>query len=345
MRRRISGEGAVPVVDVAGTGYDCGRALAAAWPAAWRSLLADGSAHQVPLLADRTTVQLFERIAPYLLDVLRGVAEELGVQETRFGWPPPAADGCTSFAVSPDVALDGVPLSGQTKDTPLNRIWRYQVLRMVPTDGPATLTVTYPAWLFGHGFVRGGCSIFRNSLYAGKPERGLGYAAWGLLALHLPTVDDVIEFTREYGVAEGFHATVADEHGGIVGIESGRSGVVFCRSEQGIYAHANNVLTDPALQADEVEPGMNLACSRHRAARMRELLTAAAPVVTPQLAYAATTDHVNAPHSICSHPRSGPDPQNYTTAAIVAEPTRGLLHVSRGVPCQNFPVTYRLPCG
>ena len=66
-------------------------------------------------------------------------------------------------------------------------------------------------WLFGHGFVRGGTSIFRNSMSLAKGSGSLPYDLWGLIAQHCPSVEDVIEMTNRHGVAGVFHVVVADE--------------------------------------------------------------------------------------------------------------------------------------
>ena len=60
--------------------------------------------------------------------------------------------------------------------------------------------------------------------------------------------------------------------------------------------------------------------------------------LTPQIMLQNLSNHENYPLSICSHR----DKEYHTTACVIAEPTRGLLHVARGAPCQNWPVTYKL---
>src|SRR5690606_966766 len=119
-------------------------------------------------------------------------------------------DGCTSFAIAPSHTLDGVPISGQTKDTSLTRAYQYQMLRLRFTDGtPNHLSLTYPGWLFGHGFIKGGCAIFRNTIYNPTPGKGLPYSIFGLLALHCPSVDDVVKLAKDHGVSMCFHIVAA----------------------------------------------------------------------------------------------------------------------------------------
>jgi hypothetical protein len=210
---------------------------------------------------------------------------------------------------------------------------------MKMSDAPSALTLTYQGWLFGHGFVRGGTAIFRNSLYVADRVDGMPYGAWGMIALHCPTVDDVMAFTREHGVCRPFHTTVADERGGIVGIENGRGGPVFVKPKRGIYTHANCVIGGKRMLRYEHENGVFCrADSLNRTQRLQERLGSDGGRLTPQLAYAAMCDHAGYPVCVCRH-----QGRNVLTGGIaIAEPTRGLLHVTRGNPCQNWPRTFSL---
>jgi hypothetical protein len=243
------------------------------------------------------------------------------------------APGCTSFALQPAATLTGEPISGQTKDTEFEKCLRYQVLRLCIDGGPSMLTLTYPGWLFGHGFITGGCSIFRNSIYAGVPEGELSYAVWGLLALHCPTVDDVVDITHRFGVKRDFHCTIADERGGVVGIEAGQGGYAVLKPKRGIYTHANAVVSSKKLIRHEQTSDAFQRDSSHRQTRLRELFEPNHGRLTPQLAYAALMDQEGFPHSICRHVSAA----SMTSASVIAQPTLGQLHVTRGYPSQNWP--------
>lgn len=329
------------MLDVEGTAFDAGVMVGHAWRDALHQQAAARPADLPPFWQAKPLRKLVERFAPHLPDLFQGMAKGAELPEDRVGTRvlPDVAGGCTSFAVQPRAALDALPLSGQTKDTPASRIMRFVVLRLKLSNAPSVLTLTYPGWLFGHGFVEGGCSIFRNSLYAGAETGGLPYTVWGLLALHCKRVADVVELARRHGVDTASHTTVADEEGGALGIEIGRGGIGVCRPKAGIYVHANAVRSGQRLQQHEnCGRSFSRENSLHRETRLRELLERDAGRLTAQLAYMAMCDHQNFPKSLCRHESTNA----MTTAAVVAEPTRGLLHVSRGSPCQNWPVTYRL---
>jgi len=290
---------------------------------------------------DRRLRALISKYAPHLPDVYRGMASGAGVPEHLVSWRSPVEErgACTSFAIAPGASLDGTPISGQAKDVSRRRGLQLLVLRVKMTDAPSMLTLTYPGWLFGHGFVKGGTSIFRNSLYVEGRDRGLPYAIWGILALHCHTVADVMELTREHGISGAAHVTVSDEEGGIIGIENGRGGPAFLKPKRGIYTHANCVISGKRmLRYERGDPVFHREDSLHRTARLRTRLEADRGRLTAQLAYGALCDHEGYPVSLCRHESLGA----MSSANVIAEPTGGLLHVTRGTPCQNWPRTYRL---
>ncbi len=329
----------LPLVSCEGTAFECGEQLGGIWKEAL-TLEAGGFKSDRAWWKDRRCARLISKLAPHLPDLYRGMAAGAGVAEDRIGPRAPEPEGCTSFAVAPSATLDGAPISGQSKDVSFRRGLQLLVLRLKIKEGPSALTLTYPGWLFGHGFVRGGTSIFRNSMYLRAPEGGLPYDIWGLLALHCPTVEAVMKLTRDHGVAHAAHATVADERGGVIGIEYGRGGPVFLKARNGLYAHANCVVSGSRrLRAIEQEGGnFRRADSLHRTARLYEQLEPERGRITPQLCYRAMCDHDGFPVCICRHQNRAA----MTASVVIVEPTRGLLHATRSLPCQSWPRTYAL---
>lgn len=337
----------IPLVDISGPPFEAGVMLGYTWKEALHAAAASRPAEERPWWTQRPGESLIARHAPHLTDLYRGMAKGAGLPEFRCfdasaSGPVRAAtpaDGCTSFAVHPSITLDGVPLSGQTKDTPRQQQFRYLVLRLKLEDAPQALTLTYPGLLFGHGFVTGGCAVFRNSLYAGVADGNLDLTPWGLLALHCRTVDEVIELTRRHGVRVSGHFTVADEDGGIAGIEIAKGGIAVLRPRRGLYTHANTVSSGrKRLLKHETKSPFNGENSRQRENRLRERLDTERGRLTAPLAMTALTDHTNHPRGICRHESD----QAMTTAATVAEPTRRRLHCTRGAPCRHWPHTFRL---
>ncbi len=328
------------VIDVEGTSRQCGRELGRIWRATLRKVAASRKPRPYDLRSE-PFAGLLRRHAPHLFDLYHGMAEGAGLPADRLAIPAPADlfGGCTSFAVAASRTLDKHVICGQTKDVPLSRLSFFQVLKLRPSDGPGALTLTYPGMLFGHGFVIGGCTIFRNSLYAGRGSTGqLPYDAWGLLALHCSSVGAVIDLLERFGVKEPFHCTVCDGRGQIVGIENGAGGMAVLKPQQGVYTHANNVLSDGSLRKTERITQRYLRGSAGRCQTLRDRLSASGRKVTPQLAFAALASHEGYPRSVCNHESRG----FCTSAAVIAEPASRSLWVTSGPPCQSWPVEYSL---
>ena len=331
---------AFPVLTVNGKAFECGEQLGFAWRDALRVHADRRPTDLKPwwMNARKPFRQLIDRHAPHLPDLFRGMAKGAGLRETEVGSVLPAeTGGCTSFALQPRMTLDGQPMSGQTKDNHVSQTFYYVVLRLRMTDAPPALTLTYPGWVFGHGFVVGGCSIWRNSLLAAEGRGALPHGAWGLLAQHCHNVDEIVELTRQHGVVHAFHATVADEQSGIAGIAVGGGKVSVLRPTGGLYVHANAVRTRALASVDTATPAER-ENSLLREERLRARVEPDLKRMSVPLLFAAMSDHVGYPASVCAH--TGPD--RLTTAAIVAEPKRRLLHACRGNPCSNLPITYAL---
>lgn len=343
--RRLVPEGHIPLLDITGSTAEAGRALGYAWREALQNSAHRSSQTLKPWWTAQPYRKLVEKYAPYLPTLYENMAAAAGVPlwavsaDVSLQGLQQAADGCTSFAIAPQATLDGVPISGQTKDTPVERVYQYQVLRLKLSDAPSHLTLTYAGWLFGHGFIQGGCAIFRNSLYTPLPARGLDYSLFGLIALHCPNVEEVIRIAADHGVMTSAHIVVADEHGDIAGLELTTRGPHILRPNNGLYVHANCVLgSDDDVKLEEPRHHFTRENSLCRTSRLYELLTPNIGMLTAQQAMYAMADGVEQTHGITRNIHE----DAMTSAAVVVEPTKGLLHATRGNPAHNWPVTYRL---
>jgi hypothetical protein len=227
------------LIAIEGTAHECGREYAeitmAKYPG-YREYL-DPACKLAHL--PRKIARLFEERAPYLLEVSRGMAEVTG--------PPvapahrPAGGACTSFGISRSVTLDGQPISGQTKDTSLNRINLYIVLRMRIKEGPTILVLCYPGELLGYGMWSTGMSIFRNSLFSRAGADGaLDLQVWGLLTLAGRSVHEGVELARKHGLRDAANCLISDPQGESLSVEWNAGGVNVIPARDGIATHANH---------------------------------------------------------------------------------------------------------
>ena len=340
--KRMVSPGKVPLINIEGPVQEAGRHLGFTWAQSLRQAAQGYPAGSRPWWQHKQHRKLVRKHAPHLPELYRAMARGAGIDDNRIGeylQIESTATGCTSFAVQPQATLDGHPISGQTKDTPISRLLQFQVLRLKLSDAPSALTLTYEGQLFGHGFVSGRCTIFRNSLYAGATQGSLPYPMWGILALHCRTIEQVKQLTSTADVSMGGHVTVVDEKGGVLGIEMTRAGASYLKPKRGIYAHANAVVGNKRhLKFEKDTKFFKRKESLHRQERLLELLNSNRGKLTSQLAYTAMADHDGFPLSLCRHQNENA----MTCAAVVVEPTLKKLYVSRGSPCQNWPATYQL---
>ena len=340
-------EGTVPLIAVEGTAYECGhrygQLVLEKYPGyqryldavpAWRSLPADAR-------------RLFEQRAPYVLEVYRGLDDATAAVTSAPAKTCPApADrpgSCTSFGVAGSVTLAGQPISGQTKDGPAERALLFIVLRMHIQGGPTILVLAYPGEVLGYGLWSTGMSIFRNSVFSrGGEGKGLPMEQWGLLALAGRSVDQAVELALGHGISTVGNFLISDPAGKSVNVESNAGGVSVVPARDGICTHANHPVGDQTAPFEDYPSPVEKENSRYRMARLWELLDSARGRLTAQQAMMFLAEHSRYPYGgICRHIYDG-EPTWCTTAAVVAEPTRGRIHVTRGQPCANWPVTYSL---
>jgi len=332
--------GEIPQLSIMGTVAECGLRLGAGWREALREQCrVPEHCDRKPWWEQRAVKPLVETHAPHLPVLFENMAKGAGMPIEHLLPLGPPDQGCTTFAIEGRQTIGGYPLCGQTKDTPSDRTYRYLVLCLEFTDAPALLTLTYPGWLFGHGFAAGRCSIWRNSLNTKNRPAGLALPVWGLLAMHCRSVAEVAAMTLANGIDTSCHSTVVDSHGGIAGIECTDGGIDVLEPENGIYVHANAVRGKDALRVTEIDlETFKREESFTRERRFRELAEAEQGRITPQKLMAFLGDHSGHPVGICRHQSD----EARTTAAVVAEPAAGVLHVVRGNPCSNWSVSYAL---
>ncbi len=336
---RAVSECAVPLVTVQGSAYECGKQyyqiVKEKYPHYRRYL---SEAHIWKSLSGGVK-KIFEKHAPYIIDIFRGLTEDDDCSQERDIATDEQAS-CTSFSVSSDITVDGYPISGQTKDTTSDSIPLYIVLRMRIADGPTILVLAYPGEILGYGFWTTGMSLFRNNLHSSADSEGeLTMSQWGLLALAGNTIDQAIEFANAFGIAGSGNCLITDSSGKSVSVEFNKGGVDFIFARNGINTHANHPVGEKTSAFENYPDDIERANSRFRMSRLYELLDKERGRLTAPKAMSFLADHRNYPRGICRH-IIGQNTNEFTTAAIVAEPAKGKLHVIKGKPCSNWPVTY-----
>jgi len=337
---RTTPEGVIPLISVEGTAYECGRSYAEIvqerYPG-YRTYLDRARDWQS---LPRHVERLFETRAPHILDVHRGILDASGRSDP--GEKPPEARGCTSFGVSGAVTLDGQPISGQTKDTAVESAALFIVLRMRIQGAPDILTLAYPGEVLGYGMWSTRMSLFRNDLPSkGAGEGGLTMVQFGFLALSGGSTEEALDLADRFGISGSGNCLVSDGEGVSVSVEFNCGGVGLVPARNGIATHANHPESDKTAPFEDYPDEVEKENCRYRMHALWRFLDAERGRLTPQKCLALLADHTRFPRGICRHMIGGRT-DHCTTAAVVAEPTRGKLHVVRGPVCMNWPVTYAL---
>lgn len=331
----------IPLVDIAGNAYECG----CIYTEICQKRYPGETYYLANAVKDTQTMSsayryLFATRAPYLPDIWQGITDTF--EHCRLDCSEPVDEECTSFAVHGTLTRDGMPVSGQTKDNPLAYADRYIVLRMRITGGPSILVLTYPGELLGYGLWSTGMSLFRNDLKSSAgAAAGLTLQQWGLLALACDSAGEAAELACMHGITGAGNVLICDIHGDSLNVEFNAGGVSIIPAANGISVHANHPVGKETSPFEHYEPPVEKDASRFRMARLRTLLEAERKQLTVDRIMTMLADHEGYPRGICRH-MIGNSTDDGTTAAIIAEPSLGRLHVRKGHPCCNSTATYTL---
>lgn len=293
----------------------------------------------------------YEELAPYFVEEMEGLAQGAGLSfdevllvnvrdEFWASLRPETREACTSFGCSGKVTLSGHPVLGQTKDTGRVSQDLYVVIAMYQEGRPDLLQMPYAGEFGVFGLGSSGMAIFGNSIYVkGKAHGRIPISLFRRLTLEADSIDQVIALVDKHGLGTPGSFTIGDRKGRVIALENTDHGHAVVEANDGILAHANHINASQLMGYEEY-PEPERTVSHNRQERMTEQLAAERGRLTPTLAMRCLMDHTNYPDSICRHPTPGHDFQ--TTAALVVEPTLGIMRVIRGLPCQGWAETYTL---
>ena len=358
----------LPVVHVDGGPFEQGLQHGAA--------LRDQIAHNLDVYYERLLreAQLNEREArsraerylplldghPYS-DAMRGVAEgaqlellDVLVLNMRYELlyyqysvlPVGEPDGCTSFGVLPSASANGHLLLGQNWD------WipevRGAVLHTREPDGFETLAFTEA------GIVGG--KIGLNSAGLGLAINGLISTADDWSRLVMPFHVRCYEILRQRSLSDAHlviesgsracsaNFVLAQPSEALLDVEAAPDAVRLVVPEDGGYvAHTNHFLDPAALGVSEPRSERR-PHSYTRLARIRELLSARAPVSVGDLE-SCLRDHDNYPDSVCRHKNPDDPPEEWavTVTSVIMDLDQRSLSLTDGHPCEHLYEGYSLP--
>ena len=290
-----------------------------------------------------------EEAVPQIVDQLRGLAEGAGVPfdqiftancNEEFTCLPERAERpehCTSFAFRDG----GRTVAGHNEDWCPGDIECLTVRHVTLDDGTSYLSVG-PAGnlpitaVTSHGLCGGANTLYSWDVGVGVPNNLLLASLFACRSLE--EVRDRIASTPR---ARGSNHLLADATGRIWDLETTATRLAWLDGGA-CFVHTNHYLT-PELSPQDATTSEG---TYKRRVRAEELLVAGLEAGDDPVRLGQTVlrDHANAPLSICSHwDDDDPDPdQSVTTAGMVWEPAKGLVHVAVGQPCRHDFVTYAL---
>jgi isopenicillin-N N-acyltransferase-like protein len=254
------------------------------------------------------------------------------------------ADGCTAFALLPNVTASGTLLIGENWDWIVGV--KGAVLRSEAKDGLRTLSFT-EAGIFGGkiGLNSAGLGLLINGLTSTDDD-------WSRLAKPFHVRCYEIMRQRDFEAAVrvvtdsdrscSTNFLIAQVPDRVVNIESAPHGTALTGCRRGCLVHANHFVDPGSLSVVE-PPVEKTPHSYHRHARLEKILRAKRPVTMAQIE-AALRDHEEFPYSVCFHLDPNEPPEEYyeSVASMIMDLHAGTLRLSDGPPCENEYVEYTI---
>ncbi len=246
-------------------------------------------------------------------------------------------EGCTAFAVGRGLTAAGGVIAGQNSD---QAAWNEEVLvilKIRPDTGPSAVICTHAGLIGYHGCNAAGVGQFANAVpAAGRWPGGMPHYLMKRRLLAQTNVAGCLDVLRGARVASPANYVLADRDGALLDAEITPTALATLDAEGDLIVHTNHYVHPIFRSHNDAMP--SLTGSACRAARLAELVRAAAGRVTAETMQHALADQASEPEQICS-PAGGP--HGKTVASLVAELDQGRLHVARGGAATGTYVTYR----
>ncbi len=280
-----------------------------------------------------------ESYAPHLAEELNGMSRASGVSmddlmllQIRNQLRPDGDAGCTSFSISSPAWGGSVVAQNWDNDSALNPFT--VVLTRRPNGKPALMNVTQAGLIAYIGLNSAGIGICLNTLPAPSRELGVPHYFTVRAIYETESLDDAVEAVGRAHRAIPANVILATPQGP-ADLEVTVDDVHVLRDNgRGIVTHTNHCEHPDlvAVNADFPE----LIESGPRKQRIEKLLSEAESPMTLDDLQDALRDHQDQPTSICRHPNDHPTTGFWTsTFSVIIEADRGVMHLTRGNPCEN----------
>ena len=348
-----------PFVEVSGDDYTMGFELGRSVPDMIRRSVRQvidyelEGAFTAEIIAER--LERYRELAagycPALLDEVRGIADGAGIpihealllqvrSDVRH------AGGCTSFAVARDCDGDGSLFIGQNWDYPLDDEVVI-VLRKNPSNGPRQLMMTFAGCCAYMGINSAGISQFATALpwppgpvrtddrETGSEGVAIPHYFYKWRVFKAESLNEVRAIAAQTVPKLGGSYMLSDSSGEIACVELCPGGAEWLPCDGSFCVHTNTHLSDKNAFRQDMPLFLEDSIPRYR--RAFERFSKLPDNANRGDIAAILGDHDGYPVSICRHQ---PYPSYATSASLIAEPRKGLLHVCAGNPCIGEYRTY-----
>lgn len=281
------------------------------------------------------------KYAPFFDEEIQGISEATGLSLGEVYFLQLRAeiynhfentDECTTFAVLPEATKDGVPLIGQNADLPGFYSDVSIIAEFVPNEGPSQLMLTPAGQVSYIGINNFGLGVFANFLVCDGWRTGFPRYLLSRLALTKASLEEAIGLVKSVYRASSRNLIMLDKRGQSADLETIPTRTGLINPDNGILAHSNHFISSELLDEERKE-GEDLENSRVRLNRMRSLLEGNHGQLNLEVMQRILRDRETAPHTLCRMPGDfGID--SVTFASVIAEPSKGKIHVTKGPPHQ-----------
>jgi isopenicillin-N N-acyltransferase-like protein len=308
----------------------------------------------------RRFVEPMERFEPRFVEEMRGIAAGAGLEdidifamnvraEVMFsasardarsnGHAALMTDGCTSFALMGERAIDGRMLIGQTWDWLGYALDTVILLEAHQDEGPDFVSVVEAGLLAKLGMNSAGIGVCTNGMVCAWDTGEPGVPLHLLLRAILDSeaVPYAVSALARGRRASSGNYLIADQDGLAIDVEAAPGGyerLYIGYPERGLILHANH-FTSRRFDGHDVAP-YAMPDSPFRLQRLRQLIEPV-PRLDRESFQSAFADHATFPFGICCHPNTQTkESQRWeTVAAAIMDIEARKLWLASGNPCTN----------
>lgn len=304
--------------------------------------------HKKALEVASACIPYAEDYSPDMVAELRGMSQTAGVSledlmllQVRNQLKSEKNGGCSGFSLGPRSCASAASVIGQNWDNDAALDAFTVVLTRRPRGKPALLNVTQAGLIAYIGLSEAGMALCLNTLPAPSRELGVPHYFTVRGIYEATSLDGAVTAVRRARRAIPANILLATPQGP-ADLEVTLENVhVLQDSGNGIVTHTNHCVHTDLLPINQQFP--ELIQSFPRKMRLDKLLGAARSPLSLNDMKAALSDHENYPRAICRHPNEDAVTGYWRTVfSVILESDSGVMHLTRGNPCERPYETYRL---